>query len=115
MNLHFLSKLRRQLLVTGSLFLLVPAAFAETVIVESRQPSGALTGNPVYQEFNVVSPTNGNWFDTGVKSAAFGLVGSGARFATNNGTAFSVTPTLSIPGGHYRVEVTHGSSSSIST
>ncbi|MDB6026407.1 MAG: C-terminal target protein [Verrucomicrobiales bacterium] len=94
--------------------LLVPAVFGETVVIESRQASGALTGTPSYQEFNVVtSPGTGNWQDTALKSAAFGLVGTGARFATNNGVSFTVTPTLTA-GGTYYVEITHASSTAIS-
>lgn len=74
--------------------------FADEVIIESRQPSGALTPNPPYEEI-------GGWLDTSAKSAVPGLQAPGSRFVTGpDGRGLVLRPTLGVAGGTYRVEVT---------
>jgi|GEM_PF-6433901 len=84
-------------LLSGSL------AWADTVIVESRDASGATNSYPPYLE------AQGTWFDSTAKSSAAGLTGTGSRFANTNSPAvpaFKVAPTLAFAGGTYSVEVT---------
>ncbi len=77
----------------------VPAA-ADVVIVESRTATGAVTPYPPYQEI-------GSWLNTAAKSTVPGLVAPGARFVTSgDGRGIKIKPTLAIPGGDYRVEIT---------
>ncbi|MBA4149314.1 MAG: immunoglobulin domain-containing protein [Verrucomicrobia bacterium] len=71
----------------------------ETVIVESKMADGSTNIHPPYLEF-------GPWFNSTAKSTAYDLTGSGARYATTIYATFTVTPTLSVPGGTYSVEVT---------
>ncbi len=89
----------------------------ETVIVESRDSSGNINETS-YSE-------SGSYFSNSVlKSTAYGISGVGSRFTpsiTNpsliaaSDHQFSVSPQLSIVGGKYRVDVTKGSSTNIST
>ncbi|MCC6484522.1 MAG: immunoglobulin domain-containing protein [Armatimonadetes bacterium] len=81
-------------------------AQADTVIVESRQPGGAATGDPPYKELST------GWANSSGKSTAPGLSGTGCRYTPVNATpdpnqSFKVTPTLGVAGGKYRVSVTH--------
>jgi|GEM_PF-580909 len=76
-----------------------PAA-ADVVIVESRAASGAVTTYPPYKEI-------GSWLNTTAKSTVPGLVAPGARYVTSgDGRGIVIKPTLAVPGGDYRVEIT---------
>lgn len=78
---------------------------AETVIIQSRVAIHA--GDWSYAE------DTGNWQNSSAQSSAPGLTGGvGSRFATTDGSAFTVYPVLEA-GGTYHVEVTHGTSSNI--
>ena len=73
---------------------------ADVVIVESRTATGAVTPYPPYQEI-------GSWLNTTAKSTVPGLVAPGARFVTSgDGRGIKIKPTLAVPGGDYRVEIT---------
>lgn len=77
---------------------------ADVVIVETRTGGQNLGW---YSE-------SGEWWNSSAKSSAPGTTaGIGSRYADDDGTAFTVSPTLAKPGGTYTVEVTHGISSSI--
>jgi uncharacterized lipoprotein YddW (UPF0748 family) len=80
------------------------AVSGATVIVESRQPSGALTPTPAYTESVIMANTTS-------KSTAEGLVAlppdSGARYSTNVGMVATFRPNLPVAGG-YNVYVTMG-------
>ncbi len=76
-----------------------PAA-ADVVIVESKTATDQVTPFPPYQEI-------GSWLDTAAKSTVPGLVAPRARFVTSgDGRGIIIKPTLAVPGGDYRVEIT---------
>ncbi len=76
------------------------AQATDVVIVESHQPSGALTPDPPYKDVG--------FFDTTSKSTAPGLTGVGSRYgcAAAMEGYISVNPALNVPGGKYHVDVT---------
>ncbi len=83
-------------------------ARADVVIVETRLKSGQNSCPPYCELY-------GNWGNSSIKSSAAGLDGGrpGSRYATQ-ASSFSIQPTLGEAGGHYYVEVTHATASSIS-
>lgn len=76
------------------------AVTSADVIVESRQSNGAVTASPTYVE-------TGTFANTTSKSAAPGLVGSGARFSTNLNVIATFRPDIPVSGG-YNVYATIG-------
>src|SRR5688572_8904070 len=84
----------------------VPAAMAETVIIESRVIGGGITPNPPYQE------VQGNWANSGSHTTApetTQVVPSiGSRFASNPATQpiLRINPTLQ-PNSTYRMSISH--------
>jgi hypothetical protein len=83
-----------------------PMAMAEKFVIESR--SGGTN-------FAAYAEVGGNWLNSSVKSGADDMTGGiGSRFATQDGSAFTVIPTLQ-EGQTYSVEVTHPTSSNIPT
>ncbi|MEI2722814.1 MAG: family 10 glycosylhydrolase [Verrucomicrobiota bacterium] len=90
-------------------FVTNPAGVVNDVIIESRDPSGAITPNPSYSDAGFANST--------LKSSAPPLTGSGtqgSRYATSGTPTFTVQPTLAIAGATYDVYLTHGSAGSIS-
>ncbi|MCX7718795.1 MAG: family 10 glycosylhydrolase [Candidatus Sumerlaeaceae bacterium] len=74
------------------------------IIIESRQPNGAQTLAPRYQEFLT---SGGVWGNTTAKSAAPGLTGSGARWTGDNSLgAYAVFRPEIVSPGRYHVYVT---------
>jgi hypothetical protein len=74
------------------------------IILESRQPGGALTPAPTYVEGLL---SGGTWADTTAKSTAPGLTGTGARWTGTASLGSFVVFAPDIPrAGNYNVYVT---------
>jgi uncharacterized lipoprotein YddW (UPF0748 family) len=74
------------------------------IILESRQPGGAITSSPTYTEG---IQTTGTWSNTTAKSTAPGLTGTGARWTGNSSVGSYVVFTPSIQrAGNYSVYIT---------
>jgi hypothetical protein len=74
------------------------------IIIESRQPGGALWPAPAYQEFLA---SGGAWGNTTAKSTAAGVTGLGGRYTGTSsvGSNAIFTPTITTP-GYYNVYIT---------
>ncbi len=94
-------------LILAVLFLTCSAVSiaAEIISITSRVPTGAVTPDPPYKE---TAEGINSWGNSAAKSTA-SLSGSGSRFLAGRNageSAIQLTPSLLIPGGIYKVELT---------